>query len=123
MLHFDTTMRCTEEQKDIYFIQLSIIDEKEISAKLFKGEILLESKKLKGRIRNNYFRIRTDFKFYIEYIILNRYTTDYTRIGLLQNKNITVDSMGGTCGLILFFPVFCDGNETNNNQFERLITC
>ena len=119
-LHFDTEIECIEEQKDSYFVELSVIDKNEILAKLFKGDFLLEEKKLKGNIKNNYFRKRTDFNFYIDYVILNSYTTDDTRIGLLQNNNLIVDTKGGACGLFVLFPIFCAGGDSNNNEFERL---
>lgn len=120
MLHFDTEVICIEEQKDRYFIELSVIDKKEVLAKLFKGDFLLEEKNLKGRIKDNYFRKRTDFYFNIAYVILNIYTEDDTRIGILQNKNLSVDTTGGTCGLFIVFPIFCAGGDSNNNEFERL---
>ena len=85
-----------------YVVELHVIDSTRIEAKLWEGKALLQTKELKGKIKDNCFSIRRQVRI-IGIPFLFFFTADYkTQIGIDSNGNLILDLAENRFGNIIF---------------------
>lgn len=89
---FKADFDCINKPDSTHFMRLTALNEKQILAELYQGNQFLEKKILKGKFSKNYFTLDTSLKFPVFYVVFNIYRSRKTRIGILPNGNLTVDS-------------------------------
>jgi hypothetical protein len=101
------------------FIRLQVVNSKKISVSLIREGSTVESKILKGRINNNTFEFKRRWKIY-PLIFSNVYKDSKTRVSLLQNGNLSVDSKTMVYGTyMIFIPIF-DVEQDYNLEFKKI---
>lgn len=85
-----------------YAVELHVIDSTRIVAKLWDGKTLLQTKEVKGKIKNNCFSIRRQVRI-IGIPFLFFFTADYkTQLGFDSNGNLILDLAENRFGNIIF---------------------
>ena len=84
-------------------VNISVHNNRSIRVTLLNESDTIKSKVFRGKIEYGYFNFRRRVKV-IPVILGNVFWNGKTRIGLLNNGNITVDSRKVLFGHILFFP-------------------
>lgn len=85
------------------FIKMEVINNNRIKISLIKNGIIEKSKTLKGKIAENTFEFKKRFSL-IPLIFLNFSEIRKTRIELLQNGNLLVDTFYEAIANFLIFP-------------------
>jgi hypothetical protein len=99
-------------------INLEFIDSERLKVSLLKGDEILKMKIRKGRIQDGYFTLnRTLYGTF--WFIINALGEQTSRIGLLKNNNITVDTYNGGVSFIVVLPIGGADSELYNIEFER----
>ncbi len=102
------------------YIGIKYLGDNTIEANLFVGDSLAQTEKLKGRIKNGYFYLKPMRSVSPFYLLLNGYTSQRTRIGLLENNNLILDNYSGGCAFLVIFPIMCaDGGAYNAEYAKR----
>jgi len=100
------------------FAEIELIDKKKFKVNLIENGKLEKSKILKGRIVGNSF-VFNRRTFIIPLVFFNFYIERKTRISLLQNGNLSVDTHYESLGSFLFFPWNGYGGDGYNLEFEK----
>ena len=102
-------------------IQIHVIDHNLIQICLLDENLkILQTKKLKGNLQDGYFEINRVQKISFDYLILNAWSSNKTRISKLENGNLTVDMEGGGCILLGIVPIFCMDDYEFQKEFQNL---
>lgn len=101
-------------------IELKSIDENQLEVKSIGDNKIIKTKIINGEFKNGYFVLKRRMKFDPKYILLNGYVESKTRIGLLNNGNLTVDTENGACALLVVIPVFCTDTEHYGLEFYKV---
>lgn len=102
-------------------IEIHWLDKRHMEVKLFGGEKLIASKIRKGRLKGRYFQLKPVKKISFFWLVLNGYVSMHTRVGLLENGNLSLDTTWGGCALLVFFPIGCGGPEHDYGlEFQRI---
>lgn len=98
-------------------INLFSTDSKHLKVTVYKDDKVVKTKIIKGRLSQNYFQFKlTHISFHL---VINGYSTQKSRIGLLKNGDLTLDTDGGGVLLLVVFPTFGSGAELYNLVFKR----
>ncbi len=119
--NFKTDFNCINHSDSTHFIRLSTLRKKRLKAELFHADTLIEKRLFKGKLKHNYFVLKPYFSATSKYGVLNAIRSRQTRVGVMQNGNLTLDSQNGGCGLFLVLPIICTSNSHYNNEFQRII--
>jgi hypothetical protein len=101
-------------------MNLQFIDKGSVKVTLLKQDTILDERIVKGKIRQDYFKARLSYDFSFWFIIINGLGITRTRIGLLNNTNLTVDTVRDGMGLLVVIPVFSSGGALYGLEYERL---
>lgn len=101
------------------YMQLSAIDEKHMSATLYVNNKIVKSKKIKGKIRNNYFEFHSSC-FSLKYVFF-LYRQQTNRLALSKDGNLLLDTNKGGIGFFLILPIPFSGSSMDeyNLQFRQ----
>ncbi len=99
-------------------INLQCLDKGRIKITLrHQGKILNETT-IKGKIKNDYFIVKPLYELRFWFII-NGVSVTKTRIGSLNNTNLTVDTATDGIGLLIVIPAFNSGGAIYGLEYER----
>jgi len=101
-------------------VNLEISSKNRINVTIYDDNSIVKKKKLKGTIRNGYFESSS---CYLDpfYFLIYAVTKQKTRIGLLTNGNLIIDSGRSTRGFMFFFMPFAGADDYDQNkEFKRL---
>lgn len=99
------------------FVKIEVIKNNRIKISLIKNGIIEKSKSLKGKIVQNTFEFKKRF-FIIPLLFMNFSETRKTRVELLQNGNLLVDTFYEALANFLIFPWGAD-YYGYNLEFEK----
>lgn len=101
------------------YIQLSSIDERHISATLFVNDKIVKSKKIKGKVKNNYFEFHSNC-FSLKYIFF-LYRKQTNRLAISKEGDLFLDTNKGGVGFLLIVPIPLSGSSIDmyNLRFKR----
>lgn len=91
------------EVKQATHFQLELIDRKNITATLFKGDHVLITRDVKGKIKNGYFRLKHRLKITGIPPLLWGLSSEKTQLGIGNNQELYIDSSSTRNGGFLFF--------------------
>ena len=118
---FENEFNCINKPDSDHFMRLTVVSKNEIKAQLFHGKELLEEKRLKGKIKQNYYKVKASFKILMSYIIINGYRSTTVRFGILPDGNLTVDFNRCGCFTLTFFPLICADGESYGDEYQKII--
>ena len=105
--------------KNIY-INLSFIDDRHLKATLYVDEKKVKAKKIKGRIKDNYFQFHSNHytSRWVVFIVYNKQTN---RIALSTEDDLYLDTNAGGVGFLLIIPIPLSGSsmDTYNLKFKK----
>jgi len=101
------------------FAELEVIDNKRIRITLTENGNTVKSKILKGKIVENTFEFNRR-SFIIPLVIMNFYEDRKTRISLLQNGNLSVETRTQAVGSFFIFPWSGGGYYADNLEFDKV---
>ncbi len=101
-----------------YMLNLDFINNKRLKVTLLQGNEILKTKIRKGKIQGGYFVLNKSF-YGTFWLIINSFGEQTSRIGLLKNNNITVDTFNGGAVFIVIIPFGGSDSELYNLEFER----
>lgn len=119
-LFLKTELDEIEENRSSNYIEIQVLNEKRIEARLYIEDKIVEKRRLKGKFKDNYFVLKKRREFKLAYVLLNLYGTEKNRLFLNPDGDLVVDSESGGCGLFVFFPVFCAGSEKYDRIYARI---
>lgn len=102
------------------YVLIQVLTNKKIKVSSYENGEMYHSKILIGKIKNNNFVFRTQYTFPIFTLVLNGLSFQKTRIGLLENKNLTLDSKGGGIAFIGFFPIAGGSSDYCKHIFKKI---
>ncbi|WP_196887769.1 hypothetical protein [Aureivirga sp. CE67] len=94
-------------------------EENQIYAALKDGENILDTKKLKGRIHQDFYLLNTQMKFDTFYFLINGVGDSSVKL-TLHNQNLYCLTKTEGIGFILIVPGFASGGDLTNYEFERI---
>jgi len=101
------------------FTKIEVIDKNKIKINLTENGKLEKSKILRGKIIGNSF-VFNRRTFIIPLVLLDFYSERKTRISILQNGNLSVDTLYGAYGNFFIFPWNGAGGEYYDLVFEKV---
>ncbi len=101
-------------------INLKVIDKRRLKVTLYDGNEILNQKIRRGKIKDSYFQINRSIRIYPFWIILNGLGIHKTRVGLLTNGNLLVDTANDGIALLVIFPFFGKGDQHYGLEFEKI---
>ena len=106
-------------KNDTSFLELKVINKNRIRVSYMNESDIIDSKIMKGKIKNGYFEFRRRY-FIVPIVILNLFRNSKTRIGLLNDNNLIVDGRNIAFGTIMvLFPFFHNDYE-QDIIFQRI---
>lgn len=102
------------------FVQLKLIDKNKMKISVFQNGKKIQEEIVKGKIEENYFQFKPRFNIHLFTLILNAYNTNDTRISILKNGNLTLDSEQTSCGFLLIMPLVGSEGKKYNLEFQRI---
>ncbi|WP_166962268.1 hypothetical protein [Yeosuana marina] len=105
------------DKGDNDFVTLDVIDQRRIKVSLIHNDSIVNSKILKGRLKNNRFVFNRRTVIY-PFLLANVYKDSKVRIGLLNNNNLSVDCKMTSFSTWLILPSY-DSNKSSG-QYEKL---
>ena len=102
------------------YISMEVISKKKIRVSSFENDQLIHSKILKGKLKNNHFVFRTRFVVPFFFLAINGLSFQKTRIGLLENGNLTMDTAGGGVALLGVFPMGGGDSKHYKHIFRKI---
>lgn len=102
-----------------YHINLNVKSRKELQVKLFKGNTLIQTNLIKGKIKKNYFVCRRQWRIH-PLILVNFAEEHKTRLGLLENDNLVLDTANSALIYLTVLPFFGGDAYNHHLVFERI---
>jgi hypothetical protein len=99
-------------------MNLKAIDDRHLKASVYHNGSVLKTKIIKGRLSQNYFQFKLK-KLAPFLFIINGYSTQVNRIGLLRNGDLLLDTDHGGILLLVIMPTFGSGTQEYNIKFKR----
>lgn len=101
------------------YINLSVIDDRHIRATLFVNDKIVKSKKITGRVNNNYFSFHSWHLSWKYVFIL--YGQQTNRLALSKDGDLYLDTNNGGIAFFLIMPVPLSGSsiDSYNLKFRR----
>ncbi|WP_297764967.1 hypothetical protein [uncultured Muriicola sp.] len=101
------------------FVEIKVIDKKRIKVTLTINDKIVKENTLKGKIVKNTFEFnRRSFIFPL--VFMNFYEDRKTRIGSLQNGNLSIDTATESVGNFFIFPWSGGAYYGDNLEFEKV---
>ncbi len=102
-------------------INLASMDHKHLKVSVYKNDKLVKTKIIRGYLAQNYFQYKLTHLSFLHpfYFIINGYSTQRNRIGLLKNGDLTLDTETGGVLLLVVMPTFGSGDAHYNIVFKR----
>ncbi len=101
-------------------VKLQTIDPKRLKATYLKNDSIIDSRIMRGRIKNGYFELRRNY-FIVPAIFFNICRTIKFRIGLLENGDLTTDYREVAYGTgFVIIPFYSDDKEMDA-EFKRKV--
>ncbi len=119
-LFLNTELDEIKENRSSNYIEIQVLNEKRIEARLYIEDQIVEKRRLKGKFKDNYFMLKKRREFKLAYVLLNFYGTDKNRLFLNPDGDLVVDSVKSGCGLFVLFPIFCAGSDRYNSIYARI---
>lgn len=101
-------------------IHIQMIDNKHIQISLYSGKKLRDRIVKRGRLKDGYFFISRFFDLPFVYLVLNSYSEQKTRITVMKNGNLSLDTTGGGCAFLVLFPIMCADDSNYNLEYQRI---
>ncbi|WP_338770040.1 hypothetical protein WAF17_11125 [Bernardetia sp. ABR2-2B] len=100
-------------------INLSFLDKNHLRVELINDTTIIELRVLKFKVKESYIVLKktNEFRFFI---LMNGIHTINTRIALLENENLTIDSISSYLGFLLILPLGDHKREYYGLEFERI---
>ncbi len=112
--------KLNEESENRWKINLKMIDKNHVKMELYEDTAIIESRVLKFKIIEDYLFIKKATKFNTLLLLLNGNHTLNTRVGLLENENITLDSVSTYLAFLVIMPLGDHKREYYGLEFERI---
>lgn len=104
--------------KDKYHLSIKAKDARHIDIEVYKENVLLDKKTVKGKIKDGYFVIKPK-KVLFFYFLLNGYGQATTRLGFDTSGNLIVDAHTLKLSTLLFIPLAGDRHKEYGLIFPR----
>lgn len=101
------------------FIRFQVVKPNKIRVSLMREGSAIESKILKGKVNRNTFEFKRRLKIY-PLIFANVYKDSKTRVSLLPNGNLSVDSKTMVYGTVMIFIPIFDVEQDYNQEYRKL---
>lgn len=102
-------------------VKLDVINSHLIQVSLLRNYTPTKSKKMRGRIRENTFEFNRR-NVILPLVLFNVYGDQKTRLFILPNGNIKVDTKRTYYSVMMYFPFLAwDCEEKSNIEFEKII--
>lgn len=107
----------TKNEGDL--VELEVIDAKKIKVTLWVDGKIDKEKILKGKIASNTFEFNRR-SLLVPLLFMNYYEDRKTRISVLQNGNLSMDTATGAVGNFLIIPWASGHYSAENSEFEKV---
>ena len=90
-----------------------------IKATLIVNNKIIKTKLLNGKIKDDYFHVQKSYKVKF-WFIFNGLTIQKTRIGILNNNNLSVDTSTEGAGFLFFLPFGGSGGDIYGLEYAKI---
>jgi hypothetical protein len=101
-----------------YKLSIKAIDGNHLHADIYRKDSLIDTKIIKGKIKDGYFEIKST-KVIFFYLLLNGFGNMTTRIGLLNSGDLLVDSHHSKVATLIIIPLTGDRVQQYGLVFPR----
>lgn len=110
------------EAGDIVNTQIKLLDENQMSFKVFRNGSLLSTDTLVGKIKRNYFYLdKQRYKDLSEGQFFFNIEKLKTRIGLLESKDLVIDNANQFMIRLFYIPVVIEDEHRNDLVYKRIV--
>lgn len=100
-------------------IKIEKLNNHNLKATLFSGDSIVDSSIIRGRLKDNQFLAVTEHKTNSFLVLFQSFTASRSRLGVMENRNLVIDSRNWGCATFLVMPIACSEGFPISYTFER----
>ncbi len=99
-------------------VSLQVLTNNRIRVMIISDNKIVKKKILRGKMKDGYFECNSSYLSPF-WVVVNAYTRQKIRIGLLADGSLVVDAARETWGFLVFMPFTGHRDKVNNLEFPR----
>ncbi|APY06878.1 hypothetical protein BWZ20_00560 [Winogradskyella sp. J14-2] len=100
-------------------VKLEVNDDFNLKAQLFRDNKIIDTQILEGKIANNYFQLKRQWKTDFKFIILWTLGDSSVKLAMNKEKELVVLRESGGVALLVAFPVFGADSPMIETKYKR----
>ena len=101
-------------------VKIEVNDNLNLKAELFRDDKIIDTRILEGKIANNYFQLKRQWKTDFKFIVLWALGDSSVKLAMNEEKEIVVLRESGGIALLVAFPVFGADSPLIETKYKRV---